>query len=142
MHALNNAVGEDIFSPDDLNTAMHSFLAENAELHDAPSDHIRDGGWYSAEVLATALQSTAMARFEQVKWSMPLMPVSRADQIHDAAGVLQHRPGPPDHWVCLRSIDGQIWELDSLKEAPVALNDAKAEALLAEYPSSFAILSV
>ena len=142
MHALNNTLGEELFKPDDLSKAMYAFLEENAELGDSPSDHVGDGGWYSAEVLATALQSVAMARFERVKWAMPLLPVSSAIQIHEAIGILQHRPGPPDHWVSLRSVDGQIFELDSLREAPVALADAEAEALLAMYPASFAVLAV
>ena len=99
MHALNNVVGEHIFTPEHLAAAVHIFLEENPGLHDTPSDHIGGGGWYSAEVLATALQSVALEKYDQVVWDMPLLPISDAAQVVATVGVLQHRPGPPAHWI-------------------------------------------
>ena len=135
MHALNNVVGEHIFTPEHLAAAVHIFLEENPGLNDTPSDHIGDGGWYSAEVLATALQSVALEKYDQVVWDMPLLPVSDAAQVVAAVGVLQHRPGPPAHWLALRAVDGQIYELDSVKDQPVHLSNDEAEALLARFPA-------
>ena len=43
MHALNNVVGEHIFTEERLAAAVHIFLAENPGLHDRPSDHIGRG---------------------------------------------------------------------------------------------------
>ena len=64
--------------------AMETLLAENAALRDAPSDHVAEGGWYSAEVLATPLQTVAMQRFDRAMWEMPLMPVTRPDEVRTA----------------------------------------------------------
>ena len=139
MHALNNLVGEQLFHTEDLMFAMETFLAENAAVGDSPSDHVAEGGWYSAEVLATALQTVAMQRFDKVMWEMPLMPVSRADQVRAALGVLQHRPGPLAHWVALRAQDGQIFELDSVRASPQPLEDVEVQALLARFPASYAV---
>ena len=142
MHALNNVVGEHLFTEVQLEAAVHIFLDENQGLHDLPADHVGEGGWYSAEVLATALQSVAMAKFDRVMWNMPLLPATSAAQLHEAVGVLQHRPGPPGHWVALRSVDGHIFELDSLKEEPKHLSDEEAELLLMRYPASYAVMLV
>ena len=42
LHALNNAIGEDIFSANDLLFALDNFLAENADLGDERGDHVQD----------------------------------------------------------------------------------------------------
>ena len=38
----------------------------------------------------------------------------------------------PAHWVALRAISGQIFELDSLREAPAVLTVQQADCLLAK----------
>ena len=142
MHALNNVVGEHLYTEVQLEAAVHIFLDESQGLHDLPADHVAGGGWYSAEVLATAVQSVAMAKFDRVMWNMPLLPVTAAAQVHAAVGVLQHWPGPPAHWVALRSVDGRIFEQDSLKKGPKHLSDEEADLLLMRYPASFAVMLV
>ena len=57
-------------------------------------------------------------------------------------GAIQHRPGPPAHWVALRRVDGEIVELDSLQKAPSALSTEAARRLLADFPDTYAILAV
>ena len=72
---------------------------------------------------------------------MSLAPVAVARDIAGALGVLQQRAGPPAHWVALRAISGQIFELDSLREAPAVLTVQQADCLLAKHPDSYAIES-
>ena len=139
LHALNNLIGEQLFFEDDLTHALETFLEENGDLQDTVSDHVQEGGWYSSEVLATALQTVAMQRYDHVMWTMPLLPVTRAEEIRTAVGVLQHRPGPPAHWIALRGQDGLIFELDSLKSSPRPVTDEEAESLLAMFPASFRV---
>ena len=42
LHALNNALGQDVFSAPDLLFALENFLAENPELGDKPADHVQE----------------------------------------------------------------------------------------------------
>eukprot|EP00971_Amphidinium_carterae_P346788 6488477-Amphidinium_carterae.1 len=57
LHALNNLIGEHLFTPMDMENAVEIFLAERPDLGDTRDDHISANGWYSSEVLATALRS-------------------------------------------------------------------------------------
>lgn len=55
MHALNNALQGAIFQPRDMQSAAQSYLQEMQGLDEARDEHIREGGWYSVQILYTAL---------------------------------------------------------------------------------------
>ena len=55
MHALNNSLGEALFTPASMKTAAQSYLQEMQGIDEARSEHIRAGGWYSVQVLYAAV---------------------------------------------------------------------------------------
>ena len=63
MHALNNALGFHFFDADDLQKAANIYMLEDGyDMNDSVDAHVRADGWYSSEVLAMALRSTAMQK--------------------------------------------------------------------------------
>lgn len=76
MHALNNAVGERCFTPQRMAYAAQVYMSEDGfEIGDELADHVRAGGWYSSEVLATALRTKAMAAYHRIRWTLDIAPL-------------------------------------------------------------------
>jgi len=122
MHALNNVLGEHFFSREDMSHALTVFLDENDSLGDAREDHEGEGGWYSVEVMATALKSTCMAKLNRVVFELSLQALSGSPHAIDneeVIGAIVNRDGR--HWYALRREGKSIWKLDSLDPAPVLL---------------------
>ncbi|CAE7414099.1 unnamed protein product, partial [Symbiodinium necroappetens] len=70
QHALNNALGFQFCTADDMRHAAETFLFENPDLQDELNMHAGAGGDYSIEVMMMALRSPAMARYDRVRWCM------------------------------------------------------------------------
>ena len=143
MHALNNAIGRPLQRKADMEFACEQYLleadregfAESVDMHAAP------GGWYSSEVLAYAVRSTSLHRHERIEYELSLTPLFEdPSYLHHAVGAVTNVDNR--HWVALRSIDGQIWCLDSLKDAPRVLTPEAYLAFVRRHRSSFPISSV
>ena len=131
MHALNNVVGEAIFTTDDMSHAIDVFLEENADLADDRSAHERPGGWYSVEVMATALRSTFMAKRGRIMYELRLEALHASPymiDVQEVVGAIVNRAG--QHWFALRREGASIWKLDSMQRGPVQLSRAEYLALV------------
>ena len=122
MHALNNALGQPLHDNDDMQRACAVYLSAARQEGSAESRalHVRQGGWYSSEVMAQAVTTTALEKLGRVAHVIQLQP------LHVAPAALQTSIGAivnldNVHWVALRWIDDQIWFLDSLEPRPVPL---------------------
>ena len=141
MHALNNALGQAVFTEADMDLAVHILLDEGgAERGEVREDHIAPGGYFSSEVLAQVLQSKAMAAFDRVRWEMRLEPVTCLEHLHAATGAVQNRANA--HWVAYRCIANKILRLDSLATGPVQLTEEQLMEDLHRYPSTYAIREI
>ena len=141
MHALNNALGQAIFTETDMDLAVQILLDEGgADRGEVREDHMAPGGYFSSEVLAQVLQSKAMAAFDRVRWEMRLEPVTCLEHLHVAAGAVQNRANA--HWVAYRCIENKILRLDSLATSPVQLTEEQLLEDLHRYPSTYAIREV
>ena len=141
MHALNNAVGEKWQLPEDMARALKWYLqeAEHEGLLESASDHWAPGGWYSSEVLAYACRSTTMNHEGRVKYTLGMTPLANnKHQIHHCIGAVVNKTNT--HWLALRSIDGVLWKIDSLKPKPVQMTQAQYEAYVDEYQDAYPIL--
>lgn len=120
MHALNNAVGRQVFKVEDMTLAIEAFLAEGFDGDGEAAEHYRPGGWYSVPVLYTACVVKGLA----LNLSSPL---TGKGQLQKLTCAVQCRRG---RYAALRRVGGKLWCLDSLKEGPdaVDLNELTREA--------------
>ena len=134
MHALNNALGQPFFDAADMQFAAETFMAEDGfEIGDALSDHVRAHGWYSSEVLATALRTAAMHKYDRLRWQLHLAPARTRHDVEACVGALQNRTNT--HWVALCSLNDGIYEFDSLCSAPKLLSEESLLHLLHVHPA-------
>ena len=127
MHALNNAVGWAWQSIKDMQRAADVFLNE-MESEGSPemrSQHIAPGGWYSSEVLATAIRSTSMHKIERVEYQLGLQLLHvNPDRIYSSlveGGVVNLKD--KRHWVAVRFINGKLFLLDSQRGRPIVMSE-------------------
>ena len=142
MHALNNALGEDFADPEGLLKACHNFIVEAAvdDIHWEVSDHVEPGGWYSSEVMANALRTISMERFDRVTFHMELQPLCESPaELHAARGAIV---SVDRHWVALRSISGEVWRLDSLDAEPECLTNEQYVQFVTENRLAYKIIEL
>ena len=123
LHALNNALGQRLFTIHDMATACREYVKQ--QRREGIPDHIRNHanayGWYSADVMAFALTSlfTDVTFANQGRLNLdvtnPVQP-EHANRIYDpnVAGIVVNLAGT--HWVAFRYVDTHIWLLDSRYE--------------------------
>ena len=140
MHALNNALGDDIFGEEDLVYAANQFLLENPELEDSTDDHMSGNGWFSSEVLSTALLTKAMSEHDRVTWRLDLKPLTAPEDLANYVGALQNQNN--QHWIAYRAISGKYTKLDSLKPSPVVISASTLMRELREHPHTYGIASI
>ena len=127
MHALNNSLGAALFAPQAMRTAAATYLRELEGIDDNAGEHIRAGGWYSIQVLYTAL-------FERGYILDFHDPVQSMDQAHGAIGLIQNRENR--HWVAYRwGGDGNIYLLDSMQLGPAQVSDQEVLASVMRHPT-------
>ena len=143
MHALNNAIGRDWQTPEDMAYACDQYLLEAHQegLPEKRGDHEAPGGWYSSEVLAYAVRSTPTRRSGRQEVEMRLEPLGRNPEfIYRCKGAVVNMANR--HWVALRSILGRIWLCDSLEPKPKELSLSAYLDFIAKFPEAFPIASL
>ena len=127
MHAVNNALGGKIFTPHHMKTAADYYLQELRGVDDAVGEHIHAGGWYSVQVLYTAL----FRKGHSLDFHAPVLTL---EQARGATAFLQNWNN--EHWVAYRRLpDGALCRLDSLQRAPEPVSEAALVASCAEHPT-------
>ena len=125
MHALNNALGRALVTPGAMQTAARTYLQEMQGVDDARDEHIRAGGWYSVQVLYTAV----FAKGFTLDFHAPLQTWEEALQ---AAALIQNWSN--HHWVAYRwGSDGEIYRLDSMQLGPSRVSKAEFIASMATH---------
>ena len=125
MHALNNSLGQTAFRPQDMETAAKSYLQALQGIDNAREEHVRPGGWYSVQVLYTALFSHGyMLNIDA--------PIRSLDQARLVPALVQNWHN--QHWVAYRwGHDAAIYRLDSMDIGPRRMGDEEFEASLATH---------
>ena len=123
MHALNNSLGKALFTPAAMKTAAEMYLQEMQGIDDARGEHIRAGGWYSVQMLYTAV----FAKGFTLDFHAPLQTWEEA--LH-ASALIQNWNNY--HWVAYRwGSDGAIYRLDSMQQGPAKVEEAEFVASMA-----------
>ncbi len=123
QHALNNALSRSFATVADLEKACDEVLraARQEGSAEIRANHVAAGGWYSAEVLAIALQTASMANAGRVEYTMSLEPLCvNSSAIRAAQGAVVNIGNR--HWVALRWESGHVFLLDSMEPRPIALS--------------------
>lgn len=114
--------------------AAEVFMSEDGfEMQDQFENHIKDGGWYSSEVLATALRSKALQAYGRLRWQLVLRPAGDYEDVLTAAGAVQNRSSA--HWVAFRTVSDIVYEFDSLQSCAKAHSPASLLPLLRQHPT-------
>eukprot|EP00435_Cladocopium_sp_Y103_P033302 s1242_g8.t1 len=125
MHALNNALGKALFTPSAMKTAAQIYLQEMQGLDDDRGEHIRAGGWYSVQVLYTAVFAKGFTLDFHA-------PVQTWDEALQEAALIQNWNN--HHWVAYRwGSDGAIYRLDSMEPGPSRVSEAEFVACMASH---------
>ena len=117
-------------------TAANQFLFENPELNDSIEDHMLGNGWFSSEVLSTALLTKSMEAFERMKWRLDLRPIQTPVHLHKYKAAIQNRAN--QHWVAYRRIENHYIRLDSLTQ-PTVISSSKFAQEITEFPHTYGI---
>jgi hypothetical protein len=99
--------------------ALEDYLisARREGLLEPRSENYKPGGWFSSEVIAHALNTTAMNKHGKILYVLELKTLYlEPTKIHGVIGALVNLGNT--HWAALRSVAGQIWYLDSLEQNP------------------------
>ena len=127
MHALNNALQQAAFAPEEMGAAAVAYLEEHLGVDDAAEEHIGRGGWYSAQVLYSALFLRGYV-LDLDAYVRSLPPARQA-------GACVQNWGNR-HWVAYRlEGDGSIWLLDSLEAGPIQQSEVEFLDSLAAHPT-------
>ena len=113
------------FTDDDMEFALEDYLKSSRHEHlfEQRAEHIGPSGWYSSEVMAHAINTTAMRKKGKIEWVLELKPLHKHPElIHTSLGAVCNISN--NHWVALKCVAGQIWLLDSLRmPAPLTQNE-------------------
>ncbi len=96
------------------------------------------GGWYSSEVMAQSLNSTAIRREGRIEYIMSLEPLhANPYALHTSVGAVVNKDNV--HWIALRSLDGQVWCLDSQKDMPYKCSEAGYLRIIRRHKDAYRI---
>ena len=124
-HALNNALGgECFFTNDDMSQACDIFIEEShyPDAEGLPANvarrdlHEKGNGWYSVQVLGTALRHTA--KFAMSEQPLRINPDVIYQQTVVGAVINQNNA----HWFAIRYDNQFLWKMDSTEEEPTVLS--------------------
>ena len=117
LHALNNCIGRSLLNVALMRAACDQYLAlypsENRTENEKPS------GWYSMNVMVLAVEliSKSLQARGETSYELRWEPLFRhPDVIHRCVGAVANLR--QRHWIAIKSVDDQIWRLDSLDPAP------------------------
>ena len=140
MHALNNAIGRALHTPDSMShacdvyveTACHEGFVEERAEHEKPN------GWYSSEVLAQAVVTRSLFVAGHVEYVLKLEPLRfNAEALQSSVGAVVNINN--DHWVALKWVDDQVWRLDSLKPGPIPMTWQSYVSYIWEHKDAYRI---
>ncbi|CAK9033287.1 ATP-dependent DNA helicase PIF1 (DNA repair and recombination helicase PIF1) (PIF1/RRM3 DNA helicase-like protein), partial [Durusdinium trenchii] len=110
MRALNNALGAAVFGPADMEAAAASYMQELEGIDEDRAEHIGPSGWYSVQVLYTALFAAGYT----LDFHHPVHTMAEA-QLSPA--FVQNIDNW--HWVAYRwDAHGDLYLLDSIERGP------------------------
>jgi hypothetical protein len=138
--ALNNALGGPHHTVEDMTRAVDEYLRASLQegFPEVRAQHEKPTGWYSSEVLAQALTTTAMFRSGRVTCVMPLEPLRAAPtSLCTAIGAVVNIDNL--HWVALRYVDEQVWLLDSQNSRPVPYTWQNYLCFIRVHPDAYRI---
>jgi len=124
QHALNNLVQQPAFTPDALALVAQRLdqleldvLTGNERIQriQQGSAHVNEQGYFSIEVLRTALQDAFGVRLAHVSQQNLL----QSQDITDCQGFICHKS---DHWFAIRQVGGRFWNLNSQLELPTPIS--------------------
>jgi hypothetical protein len=148
LHALNNAIGAEFFTAEDMTFACTAYIAE-ARFEGNPerrADHEAPSGWYSEAVLAHVIRwkiaQFALGRHAAMRLDVnnPLrttLPSARRIFADQTVGVLVNKDQV--HWVAFKCVAGEIWLLDS-EQQPLLYSFGEYMAFLQVFRHAFCIL--
>ena len=114
-------MGRPFCSDADMEYAVEYFLQTMRDegSREIRSKHVHPSGWYSSEVLATAVTTTSMRKpAGKVEYCMLLQPLHKSpSDIHSSVGAVVNLEAE-SHWIALRSVC-RLASLESLRRAPI-----------------------
>ncbi|CAJ1448949.1 unnamed protein product, partial [Effrenium voratum] len=135
LHALNNAIGQPLFGPADMEAALDWYMHSTRELEQSWEEHATASGWYSIQVLYTALHTKGMATFHRLQWTLVLKPpCAERHEVEASVAVLQNHHNR--HWVVLKAKEHRVYLFDSLCASPKLLADEQVSGLLLRTPAT------
>ena len=140
MHALNNAVGRDWQTVEDMQHACDDYLmaSHHEGLLEIRAEHAKPSGWYSIEVMCHAMNTTSMRVLGRVEFVISLEPLhANPNAISTSIGAVVNIGNR--HWVALRKIGDQVWLLDSQEPLPLRLTDVEYKTFISRRRHAFPI---
>ena len=144
LHAMRNAIGQQLFTAEDLKEACDRYIADKAAVDglqdgEEASWHSAPSGWYSIEVMAFTLRNTHLFFGAGAPtWAVVLAELRHNEAVFHEPGVVGAVSNWPGHWVAIRKEGGQAWLLDSLSR-PRLLTPASLSAFFKRWPLTYAV---
>ena len=140
VHAMNNLVQRRRFDEVELAAVARDLDAREAELLggaavDATreSQNVRSDGFFSVQVIVTALQGVGLTVAQRGAANDPV----------DAAGARGFIFNRREHWFALRRLGDHWFDLNSMEAAPKAMSPAHLDLFLAaHHEKGYAIFAV
>ena len=115
MRALNNALGQQVFTTQNMADAAAYYFQEWCVLDEHKHWHVSEDGWYSVDVLCTCLFREGYTLNTDKRIKTPC-------EARRCKGVIQNRRNR--HWVAYRvGSDNLLYFFDSMDEFPEAITD-------------------
>ena len=126
LTALNNALQEARFTTESMQAAADAYLRALEGIDEDRGEHISDTGWYSVQVLYTALFSAG--------YTLDIdNPINTPASLENCIGCIQNWQNT--HWVAYIMVGEEIFLCDSLKPRPEKISAAALAATLPHCPT-------
>ena len=126
LTALNNALQEARFTKESMQAAADAYLRALEGIDEDRGERISDTGWYSVQVLYTALFSAG--------YTLDIdNPINTPASLENCIGCIQNWQNT--HWVAYIMVGEEIFLCDSLKPRPEKISAAALAATLPHCPT-------